>query len=160
MKISQDQFAEIFKEWFPSACYFANKLLDNIVEAEDATIEVFYEVWKRQNSFSSLKRCKSFLYISIRNRCFSTLRHRKVVKLNFPTIPTNENTPLDCIIQAELVTELKKAVGNLPPRCKEIFHLSFYEGKSTKEIAADFHLSTNTVKAQKRRGLMLLRNRL
>jgi RNA polymerase sigma factor (sigma-70 family) len=55
---------------------------------------------------------------------------------------------------------LHKAIEELPPRCKQIFQLLYIQGKKTEEVAKEMSISPDTVRAQKARGLNLLRPKL
>ncbi len=47
----------------------------------------------------------------------------------------------DVYINSELQGELKKAFGKLPPRTREIFNLSRFEGLKNDEIAQKLEIS-------------------
>ena len=64
----------------------------------------------------------------------------------------------DYVIANEMSELVKKAVGNLPPRCKEIFLLSRIKGLKHGQIAEQLNLSENTVTAQL--GIALRRIRI
>ena len=49
---------------------------------------------------------------------------------------------------------------SLPPKCREVFRLSYIEHKSTKEIAAELGVSTSTVSNHIHNALVILREAL
>ena len=51
-------------------------------------------------------------------------------------------------------------MDTLPPRCREVFHLSRMEGKSYKEIAQALDISVKTVENQMGKALKILREKL
>ena len=156
-------FTCLFKEWYPAVCYFAQSILKDVQEAEDITEDGFIKLWERRNEFSSMQGCKSFLYTVVRNDCIKIIRHRKVISANekgIKDLTISNNNFIDQIISAELAKQLQKALEELPSECRKVFYLAYKEGKTNKEVAETLQLSIHTVKAQKKRGLFLLRKKM
>ena len=61
------------------------------------------------------------------------------------------------VAKLELEEKIVHAVDGLPPRCKSIFVLSRYEGKSYKEIGQIMDISVKTVENQMSKALKTLR---
>ena len=74
-----DGYTVLFKKWYPAICYFADSILHNITEAEDVAEDSFIKLWERREQFTSLQKCKSYLYSCARNASIDILRHRKIV---------------------------------------------------------------------------------
>src|SRR5438105_1775233 len=70
-------FAYFFNLYYPRICFFAIRLLDERVEAEDITEEAFIKLWGRREQFESPEAIKNFLYLVARNACFDFLRQDK-----------------------------------------------------------------------------------
>jgi len=66
------------------------------------------------------------------------------------------------LLQANLLQEQISTIINthLPPRCREIFLLSRFEGKTHREIATLLKLSIRTVEHQVNHALKVLRRKL
>jgi RNA polymerase sigma-70 factor (ECF subfamily) len=64
------------------------------------------------------------------------------------------------MIESELYHEIFIAINTLPPKCSQIFKMLYIEGKDYLQIARELNLSINTVRNQKARGILLLRQRL
>lgn len=60
----------------------------------------------------------------------------------------------------ELRKELNKAIETLPPRCKEVFTLSFLYEFSGKEISEKLGISVSTVENHINNALKILRTKL
>ena len=60
----------------------------------------------------------------------------------------------------EVNSRVSMAINSLPPKCREIFNKSRYEGKRYGEIAMELGISVKTVEAQMGRALNILRNLL
>ncbi|MCF2529511.1 SigE family RNA polymerase sigma factor [Yinghuangia soli] len=63
-------------------------------------------------------------------------------------------------IDSELRVTLLDAVALLPPRCRAVIVLRFWEDLSVEDTAAALGCTTGTVKSQTSRGLAALRRRL
>ncbi|HEY5463876.1 MAG TPA: sigma-70 family RNA polymerase sigma factor, partial [Hanamia sp.] len=115
-------FDFFFREFFPSLCFFANRMVNNKCEAEDIASIAFIKIWKRHNQFDNAKNIRSYLYQIVRNDCLKFLlqddrRNRTQKEIEYLTIgDTKDNCEAD-IIRAELYSDLYKALKNLPTEC-------------------------------------------
>jgi len=154
-------FAYIFKLHRKPLVYFAEKLLGIREEAEDIVAGSFMKLWARHSDFDSFPAIKSFLYITTRNACFNFLKYSKRVSASQKEFSywadKKEEEILHIMYRAELLAELDKEIELLPPKCRNIFQLAFYEGLSTTEIAAKLGLSNQTVRNQKSKALQVIK---
>lgn len=58
----------------------------------------------------------------------------------------------DNLILTEVHKELAEAVEKLPPECRKVFDLSYFQGKDNETVAEELGLSVNTVRHKKLRG--------
>ncbi|WP_276504915.1 RNA polymerase sigma factor [Terrimonas pollutisoli] len=88
-----------------------------------------------------------------------------IKKQRFPIAPLSDDedfVSLDPnefarIVSAETMRLLYSAIGELPPECRKVFRLLL----TGKKVAAELlQISTSTVKAQKARGIILLRKNM
>ncbi len=153
-------FRKLFERYYPRLCYFASSLLPFSESEEDVVQEAFEKLWQKRMNFYNLKAVKTFLYITVKNRCLNIHKHGKVVKKHADrrqeeTIEAH--TIMDHLLEAEVLEKVNGALQRLPPGCRSVLHLSYFEGLKNKEVAAQLKVSINTVKTQKQRGLSLLR---
>jgi RNA polymerase sigma-70 factor (family 1) len=163
-KGSQKSFAKLFHQLYPALCFYATRFTDDHGEAEDIVEESFIKVWERRETFNHYKVLRSFLYATIRNACLNWIKqkerhlaHEKAIGIQSES---SESSILENTVRAEVFLDVYDAFEKLPPKCREIIDMVFFEGKNIREISNELNLSINTVKAQKRRGLLLLRNKL
>ena len=52
---------------------------------------------------------------------------------------------------------LEKAIGRLPPKCREVFVLSRFSNMTYKQIAASLNISVKTVENQLGKALKIMR---
>jgi RNA polymerase sigma-70 factor (family 1) len=150
-----------FKLHAKSLVFFANRLINNSSEAEDVVADCFVKVWERRADFQTEENIKAFLYISCRNACLDYLRRIKV-KTSAQQVYLNqqeegEDTTLNHIITAEVLTILNEEISQLPENYREVFQLMYFDLKKTDEIADQLGLSVQTVRNYKARAIALLK---
>lgn len=152
-------FRDIFEEYHTRLCFFAAKLVPHGIASEDVVQDVFIKFWERRGEFETVESIKAFLYISVKNHCLNLFKHDKVVKKfsNLPHQEADEEIILSRMIESEVFEKVYRALETLPRGCRNVMHLSYFEGMKNQEIAQYLDVSINTVKTQKKRGLSLLR---
>lgn len=154
-------FSQIFVAYYPAMCQFADQFVNQTAEAEDIVEDVFLKLLEGRNEFNDLSHLKAYLYRSIRHSCLDLIKtsKRSFERNTFFTTEHNEqeDTYLSRITRAEVVLELQQAIAKLPLQAGRVITLTYIEGKSNQEAADEMGLSINTIKAQKQRGLGLLR---
>lgn len=152
---------QLFEQLYPRLCYFARGILHKDIEAEDVVQEAFLKLWRRRRQFGSFAAVRSYLYISTRSACLNILKHERVVHIHefgeARAPEADETTIAHRLIQAEVAGQLREALNHLPPGCKKVIELGYLEGLRNNEIASLLHVSVNTIKTQKARGLYLLK---
>jgi RNA polymerase sigma-70 factor (ECF subfamily) len=160
---SEKAFAKLFRLLYPTLCFYALGFTDDQAAAEDIAEETFIMVWNRRESFNHFKVLRSFLFSSVRNACLNWMkqkaRHAVHEKRISVTAEFTEPSILENLVRAEVFRDVNAAIEKLPPKCRKIISMIFFEGKNTRDVAEELNLSISTVKTQKNRGLMLLRNK-
>ena len=134
----------IFEQYYRRLVYFAYRLLKDREAGEDVVQDVFVMLFEKGVPFENSDLLKSFLYITVRNRCLDYLKHRKVVEKH------------QALVESETLSIVKEAIDQLPCECAKVMHLVLLEYNST-EIAEKLDVEPSTVRAQKQRGLLLLK---
>jgi len=158
-------FDFFFRQLFPSLCFFANRMINDRLEAEDIASVAFIKIWKRHEQFDNARNIRSYLYQIVRNDCLKyQQRNAKATTLKneieYLNIVNARDTYEEDIIRAEFYGEIFKALDGLPSECRRIFKMLYIQGKTVKEIAADLKISTSTIRTQKARGLATLKQKL
>jgi len=150
-----------FKLHHKSLCYFATRLVQHKLEAEDIVAECFVKLWDRHKDFQTEGNIKAFLYISCRNACLNHLKQLKTRSTAqqgyFAQLSDGEETILMEIIETEVLAILNKEIDHLPENYKEVFKLIYFDQKRTDEIAGLLGLSVQTVRNYKSRAIDLLK---
>ena len=66
----------------------------------------------------------------------------------------------DLLEAQEMEQKILEALGELPPKCREVFMLNRFEGLKYAEISERLEISIKTVEAQISKALRLLREKL
>ena len=140
-------YKRLFELYYSSLVMFAAKYLRDTDLAEDLVQDVIYDFWKQRQHLSELSSLKSWLYISVRNRCINYLEHDKVKKKYLQLNGEAEaDFFLSQIIEEEVYLALKQAIDILPPKIRTIFYL-ILERKTNAEIASLLGITEEAVKA-------------
>lgn len=165
-KLDEKSFHLIYKMYFRVLAGYALQITSDEEIALDIVQDLFSVIWERKMTFISPASFKAYLYNSVRNAALDYIRHRKVkndyienVKAENPEYDMDAEYPADYFYREEVYRHLFKAIDELPLRCREIF-LLYIKGKKNSEIAESLHISVETVKTQKKRGLSILRKKL
>lgn len=151
-------FNYFFRKFYPSLCMFAKRYVPDSGIAEDVVSESFLKVWDKREGFTNATALSSYLYRTVYHGCLRWLEkeERRMVKDEVEEKIEEENYLVN-ITRTETIRELYAAMNTLPKECKKVFNLLYVEGKSVREAAEELAVSISTVKAQKARGLQLLR---
>jgi RNA polymerase sigma-70 factor (ECF subfamily) len=133
--------------------------------SHDVVQETFLRIWERR---SSLKPHLSFLAYALRiseNIVRDTFRHRKTrqrLEGNIPPPALSVGDDPAESLQLTMLQEKLNAVINegLPERCRLVFTLSRFEGKSNQEIADLLKISVKTVENQIGHALKVMRKKM
>lgn len=163
-----DQYAfhQIFQKFHKTIVYFAKKILNehNQSEAEEIVQDIFVKLYEKRKSFNTLDNIKAFLYISTKNACLDKIAKEKVRSNRFDKYIQDfnefEESILQHIIDAELISQLGAEIDALPDKCRIIMRQFLDEDKTAKEIAEDLDISISTVKAQRARAISIIKKRL
>lgn len=159
-----DQFAftQVFDHFYGPLCGFANYILQDKCSAQDVVSDVFIKLWEKGGEFSSIYSLKGWLFVTTRNTCYNVRKHVKRHNtltdecFNFIAGFTREQQ----IVRVEQINAVISRVDTLPPKCKTVFHLSFFQGFSDIQIATLCGIAVSTVKNQRARAIKLLRKKL
>lgn len=157
----ENAFRQLFDELMLPLCYFGRQLTDDKEESEDIVSLAFHKLWERRRGFSSLPAIRSFLYTTVRNQSLNYLKHRKVVtnaqQHILYQLEHDASWASARLVQADLMRLVYAEVEGLSPHNREIIRLSFVEGLSTQEIAAQLNLTESHVRVSRSRAVAQLR---
>ena len=145
-------YKSIFDIYYRDLYFFARKFLENREVAEEIVQDVFIALWENRAVLNIEKSLKSYLFTSVKNRSVNYLKSR-INNIRFVEIDRAESADQSVIADSSLELQelndlIQKAISSLPPRCREMFHLSRNSGMTYQEIADNLNISKETVKSQ------------
>lgn len=157
-------YEEMFKTYFSSLCYFAQKYVADFDSCKEIVHKVFVGIWEKRDSFDFEKQAKSYLFTSVYNRCMNHIRDEKRLLINDAQGITEEiadSSSHSANIEAsELEGQIWKVINSLPDKCKEVFILNRFKKKKYSEIAVQMDISVKTVETHMSKALRILRDNL
>ena len=157
-------FNELYEEFSAPLYYFCTSLTHDTEESKDIVSTTFNTLWNLRNNFNSLANIKAFLYITARNRCFDFLRYRQRQaegrkEITSHLISTDQQEDVErLIIESDFLNRVYSEIQQLPPQCKEIFILTYFNELTSGEIANKLGISVSTVTTQRSRAIKFLRD--
>lgn len=157
-------FELIYNDYFSVLVSYAFRFLDTVEDSEEIVQEVYVKFWEKCESLAPDSSIKSYLYRSVHNTCLNKIKHEKVKDgyrqhvLNY--MEDSFSLEIDENESGDLMLRISDEIDKLPPRCKEIFKLSRFEGLKYQEIADHLEISVKTVEVQMGKALKVLRNAL
>lgn len=157
-----DGFSLLFDRYKDDVYTYSLSLLKREDFAEEIVQEVFMKIWLYRDRLDVNQNFKSFLFTLTRNFTFNFMKKaagdRKLREEVF-SLNTEEFSPIETAIQEEAMESIKReALDLLPPRRREIFQMSRFDGKSYQEISQELGISLSTVKSQMSKALETMRD--
>jgi RNA polymerase sigma-70 factor (ECF subfamily) len=145
----------------------ARRILGDPSLAEEATMDVFTQVWMQAKKFDPTRgRVESWVLTLARTRGIDALRARgrhleRTDGLDSAPEPRDEEPgPEEAHRSSERSRQIRKALWRLPAEQRQALEVAFFEGLSYSEVASALGLPLGTVKTRIRAGLAALRRTL
>ncbi len=142
----------------------ARRYCRSVQDAEDATQEIFVELWRTAERFDPACGSEQTFVLTIaRRRLIDRMRRQgrrpQPALLDDADAITTEE-PMAVVAQRDEVARAQAAMADLRPEQREVLDLALGEGRTHQEIAMAIGIPLGTVKSHARRGLMRLRELL
>lgn len=155
---------KIFNDYYEALCLYAFKLTKDHSLSEDVVQDAFFILFKNEQIVQlDVEDVVSYLYGTVRNMCLNQFRREKVIERYWQKVSYTDKVDAKFdmdIIYSEVLTSIYNIIESMPEGCAKVFRLGYLEGLTNKEVAEKLNISTNTVKTQKRRGMIILRENL
>lgn len=151
IKLDEQEFHNIFKEYYAALCSFAFQYMEDADMSADIVQDVFAKLWQIRDDFFYLHQVKAFLYTAVRNHALNELEHSKVAHEYEQKIIAKKADAFfrDAIVEEETFRILSEAIEKLPTQMRAIMQLAL-EGKKNTEIAERLNVSPETVHTLKK----------
>ena len=127
------------------------RFVHNEALAEDLLSEVFLDVWRQAGSFQARSSVSTWLLAIARNKALSARRRRVDAELDDEfalSICDPADDPEASLLKKGRADLLRRSLGKLPRKHREVIDLVYYHGKSVKEVAAITGIPEATVKTR------------
>jgi RNA polymerase sigma-70 factor (family 1) len=154
-------FADAFRKYESKLYSLALRLTRSDLYAKDIIQDVFLKLWEHRSEFHSIINMEAWLYRSTENKIIDLLRKAAADSRLRNALWNNTAGPVheeeSRITAKEYEQVIRKAIEQLPPQRKLIYHLNKEQGMTCSEIADKLSLSRNTVRNQLFTALKSLR---
>ena len=121
--------------------------------------DIILELYSRRLRFNTPVALKAVLFRSVKNRALNFLRRQRSQEHYLSISVEEESFFMNNIIREEVYYHLQKMIGELSDPVRKIYELTLQEF-SNEEIAEQLGLTVDSVKAHKKRGKQILKERL
>ncbi len=149
----QQAYRDLFVSLHKPLTRFAFGILKSNDDAEEIVSDVFITVWEKRSTLSTIESPLLYLYTAVKNRALNVIAKQKRqdgYDVSQWLVPMNSVyfDPEQLMISQETVQRIRKAINELPARCRLIFMLVKEDGLKYKEVANLLNISVKTVEAQ------------
>ncbi len=149
-------FEALYKRYYPRLCAYASRFVEEEETAEDIVQECFLKFYEKQGHFKNISY-SSLLFAMVRNACIDLLRRKAALHFDQISYLSTEQgeerlyhvdfefVPQDQLVYNELKVQIGKVIDSLPPKCREVFLMSRFEGLKNREIAERTQTSVTNV---------------
>ena len=156
-------FHSLYHHYRNKVVTIAYKVLQSEPEVLDALQEIFLKIWIIRAKLPAIDNFNAYLNTITRNHLSNRLRKRLYEEMALSAIVRDEisaGQEDDPILIRQLHDILHNAIRRLPLQQKKVFELSRLEGVKQNDIAAQLHISRETVKRHLSEAARNLRNML
>jgi RNA polymerase sigma-70 factor (ECF subfamily) len=148
-KSDHECFQQLFAKYSQPLYRFSLSYLKSTDAAEDVVQEVFMKIWRKRKEIDTGKSFQSYLFtiaLNVIRKQFNKLSVSNQLKHDLLiSFAENKETFDEKDDFQEMVDKLETLIRKMPERRRKIFRLKKFEGKSQKEIAEEFDITTKTV---------------
>lgn len=148
-------YQQLYQKYVGQVYALSLRLTGDAALAEDATQEVFVQVWQKLGNFSQKSQFSTWLHSVTANVTISYMRKQRgwfqrmfgLDSANEQQITASESLDL---------SQLDKCILKLPERARQVFVLHAIEGYRHEDVADMLNMASGTSKAQFHRARQLL----
>lgn len=160
-----------FSVFYETYYVYLNSLVFYYLNDEEVSREIvndiFLKIWNKRETL--VYPIHSYLVKAIQHSCIDFIRaeqsqqkayqsHKEQFTRSYQEeYILSTPPPLEYIEFRETEEQIRKAIDQLSPRCREIFKAYFEEGKSVEEIATELRITISTVRVQMKNAYDKLR---
>ncbi|WP_258105580.1 RNA polymerase sigma factor [Marinoscillum sp. MHG1-6] len=165
----ESAFAELLSRYKKPVYHMILKMVRNVDDAEDLTIEAFAKAFKNLARFKKDYTFSTWLFRIATNNAIDFIRKKKLETYSLNTSFSNDNgeavtidvedhnlTPDEATINTQKIELVRMFVTKLPAKYQRLVRLRYFDELSYEEIAKELDAPLGTVKAQLHRARELM----
>ncbi len=167
---SDEQAYALLMERYKRAVYhMILKMVRNIDDAEDLTIEAFAKAFKNLHKFKKDYTFSTWLFRIATNNAIDFIRKKRLETMSLDTSYHDDNgdavqidvedhnlNPQEEAIKTQKIELIQLFVTKLPPKYQRLVRLRYFKEYSYEEIADELNAPLGTIKAQLHRARELM----
>ncbi len=160
--MNQSDFLKVVLPFKDKVFRLAKRLLVSTEEAEDATQELLFKLWKNNEKLSSYKNVEAFAMTMTKNYCYDRLKSKQASNLTLVHSNYKEkDTSLDKRVEyRDSVNQVHQLIENLPEQQKLIIQLRDVEQYDFDEICKMLDMKPTAVRVALSRARKTIREEL
>ena len=165
----EQAFAELMKRYNKPVYHMILKMVRNVDDAEDLTIEAFAKAFRNLSKFKKDYTFSTWLFRIATNNAIDFIRKKKLETMSLDTsfkddsgeavkidVEDNELNPMEETIKSQKIELIRIFVDKLPPKYQRLVKLRYFDELSYEEIARELEAPLGTIKAQLHRARELM----
>ncbi len=165
----EQAYADLLKRYKKPVYHMILKMVRNVDDAEDLTIEAFAKAFKNLKRFKKDYTFSTWLFRIATNNAIDFIRKKKLETLSLDTsfkddsgdtvtidVEDHKLNPMEETIKSQKVALIRLFVTKLPPKYQRLVKLRYFDELSYEEIAQELEAPLGTVKAQLHRARELM----
>lgn len=168
-KNDEKAFAKLMQRYKRPVYHMILKMVRNVDDAEDLTIESFAKAFRSLHRFKKDFTFSTWLFRIATNNTIDHIRKKKLNTLSIDNRFTDDNgdgisievedenlNPQEETIKEQKAELIQIFVDKLPPKYQKLVRLRYFQELSYEEIAVELEAPLGTVKAQLHRARELM----
>jgi RNA polymerase sigma factor (sigma-70 family) len=168
-KNDEKAFAKLMQRYKRPVYHMILKMVRNVDDAEDLTIESFAKAFRSLHRFKKDFTFSTWLFRIATNNTIDHIRKKKLNTLSIDNRFTDDNgdgiaievedenlDPQEETIKEQKAELIQVFVDKLPPKYQKLVRLRYFQELSYEEIAVELEAPLGTVKAQLHRARELM----
>lgn len=165
----ESAFADLMSRYKKPVYHMVLKMVRNVDDAEDLTIEAFAKAFRNLARFKKDYTFSTWLFRIATNNAIDFIRKKKLETYSLNTSFTDDSgesvnidvedrdrTPDQEAINTQKIELVRMFVTRLPPKYQRLVKLRYFDELSYEEIATELDAPLGTVKAQLHRARELM----